>query len=350
VASAIGAAADAGGKYSSGGTVSMSRKQVRPAAGRATTRTRQAAQIRRFVVLDFLRGPAIPFAAGALGFVVWVASNAELLAARSAVTFAGGLALLVGLHLTIRDFFSEKTPIVRAAVVGAFAIAWAFLAFYPFYDAVNPPTPLLQTELRPSAPPTTVPLHGAAGRFRVIVEGHFPPKAGESHKAGYRISVGQGEKTAEIVEGEFSESWTRRRLGRRGSVQAPIMHSVAQHMVESAAGEDFTLHLDEIGTEAQDSVTVSVYSSTFPAGVFVALEFGLVGVALVLDAWRGGKDGAVTTGTIAAFLAVAAFRYFASPRPGFGDLVVFGGAGTLAGALLGNLIWRVARKPILRLA
>ncbi len=328
----------------------MSRKQIRSAAAvRSTRATRQAAQIRRFVVLDFLRGPVLPALAGAVGFIVWVAYNAELMMPRTAVTLAGALALLAGLHLTIRDFFSENTTLVRAAVVAVFALVWAAATFYPLYDSVNPPPPLLQTDLHANGAPTTVPLHGAGGSYRVVVEGHFPPGSGD-HTAEYHLSVAKSGKTEEVVEGEFSEHWSRRRLGRRGSVQAPVMHSVTQHMVESPAGEDFTLHLDDIGTEARDFVTVSVYPSKFPVAAFAAIGVGLVGMALVLDAWRNAGDGTVTTGTFGALLAVAAFRWFMSPHPGFGDLIIFGGVGTLAGALIGNLLWRVARKPLERLA
>jgi len=285
-----------------------------------------------------------------VGFIVWVGYNAELITPRTAVTIAGALATLAGLHLTIRDFFTEKTTATRAAAVALFAIVWAALVFYAFYDMVNPPTPILQTDLHANAPPTSVPLHGVPGSYRVVVEGHFPPTSGESHTAGYRISVARGGKTDEVFDGEFSEHWARRRLGRRGSVQTPVVHAVAQHVIDSTQGEDFTLHLDEIGTEARDAVTVSVYRSAFPTGIVVALAVAVVGAALILDAWRGSGDGTVTIGTAGALLAVAAFRWFSSPHPGFGDLIVWGGVGTLAGAILGMALWRVARKPVQRFA
>jgi len=53
--------------------------------------------------------------------------------------------------------------------------------------------------------------------------------------------------------------------------------------------------------------------------------------------------------TLAALAGVAAFRAFASARPGFGELIVYGGLGTLIGLAAGAGLWRLMRVYLRRL-
>jgi len=326
----------------------MAKPKAKPSP--PSRRAKQAVQIRRLVVLDALRSWVVPSVAAGGIFVVWVLTSAELMPMAAGLTVAGGLILFIALHAALRAFIDERTAATRAALVGAFAVAWAGVAFYALYSTVNPPPPLFTSELKAQAPPVTVPLQGVAGSYRIVVEGHFLPSKEQASQSGhYRLRVADG--TEKMIEGDFTEGWRRQRLGRRGSVPVHTVHALGQHTVDSASGDRLTLELTEVSAGIRDTVTVQVYRAAFSTTLLAAFGALLVAAALVIDAWRGTEpgDALMTMETLAVVLGIAAFRSFAPPRPSFGDLIVNGLLGAIAGVPAGALLWRLTRTRLRRL-
>ncbi len=317
----------------------------KPAAKRAAE---QRAMIRKIMLLEALRNWAIPLPLGAAALVLAVLYNIELVSPARAVALAGALALLAGLFAGLRDFIHERTKLGTAALAGAFAVAFFAVNFAALYRDVNPPPPVFATELHAGAP-VTIPLHGAGGSYKLLLQGHFPPaEQGVNRSAHYVLDLDAG-ADHHVFEGDFTEEWGRTRLGRRGSAPVHTVHALSQQRVSAPSGSDLTLKLDQIGPSVGDSVDLHVYSAAFPLALYAGLGFLLTLAALTIDALHveSGTPSA-TAATIGALAGVTAFRLYAGPIPGFGDLIVYGGLGAFVGILVAPSLWRVLRPALRR--
>jgi hypothetical protein len=300
------------------------------------------------VVLDALRGWVIPTIAAALAFGIFVAYNVGLVDGAFAVTSVGVTALLTVLFFGLRSFLAHRLEGKVSLALASFALLWCGAAIYPFYRTVNPGTPLFTTQLVPHAPAVTVPLRGQAGRYSVIVEGHFLPVEGHNNRtATYSIALGRNGTTDRVLQGTFSQTWGTQRIGagRRSSL-VPTMHQTTQvrETFENPEARDVTLQLTNLSAGVRDSLDVRVYAEPLPQWALIALSLMAVAGAIVADAWRpeGANEGLMTTLTVATFVSVVVFRVSAPVTPGFSQLAVAALLGTLAGALGGSVLWRLS--------
>src|SRR5690606_12805773 len=212
----------------------------------------------------------------------------------------------------------QTSPATAASLV-AFAALWAFVAWVPFADQIDPGSPLFAGELHAHEAAVQVPLAAGAGAYRLTVEGRLPGGEHASRAVQYRIEAGDG-SSAQTLEGEFSERWNQRRTGRRGVATVHVAHTERAHHV-TASGDTLSLSLQSLTPGASDVVGVKLYRDVFPAPLFVGLGAALTAAALVIDAWRPGdaSELLLTTLTLGSLLAVASFRRYAPPHPGFGD-------------------------------
>jgi hypothetical protein len=77
----------------------------------------------------------------------------------------------------------------------------------------------------------------------------------------------------------------------------------------------------------------------------VGLGVALTAAAIVVDGWRftDPQELLLSTITLGALLAVASFRRFAPPHPGFGDMAFNGAVGAIAGMIGGRFLVRVVK-------
>lgn len=319
----------------------MARTKTKPVSRRA----RHETEIRRLVVLDALRGMAGPGLAAAAILILWVLFNAELMNVGPALTATGVLVLFIIAHFGVRDFLSEHTPMTVAAFVAAFACIWMIGMGWPLYATINPGLPLFAGELQPGAAPSTVPLRGDAGQYRVVVTGHLPAGSDRAnHEGQYNLRVQDDAGLDRLVHGELSESWQRKRIGRRGNLPVRVAHNVAQHRIESDSGHDLSIRLLDLTGDAGRSLSVEVFKQAVSTVVLTTIGVVLTAGALVVDAWRAdvAYEGLMTIQTVAVLAGLAAFRAFGSAHAGFGDLLINGLLGAVPGAGVGTLLWRVA--------
>jgi len=170
--------------------------------------------LRRVLVADALRTWVVPTVALALGFVVFVLFNVELIAPRTAVTTAGMLALGVVFFYALRRFLAARPPIPIAGMLAAAVLLWSAAIMSPFYRDINPGTPIFTTELARGGAPVSVPLRGKPGRYQLVGEGHLLPAQGrENRSAAYHIAVGRDGQTERVIH---CGAW----CGRSGSTFA----------------------------------------------------------------------------------------------------------------------------------
>lgn len=314
---------------------------------------RSAQPIERLVFVDRLRGPILPGVLGGVAALVWVLSNAGVIPSAPAVTAVAALVLALGLFFGLRDFLDPSSAASRGAALAGFAALWAAGTFYPIYVSVNPEPPIAVRDLSPNDPPFDVPLAGAKGPYRVVVEGHLKQTQGQtSQTVQYQITAERSGAPAQVLAGEFKESWGTRRLGRRGTAPVHIVRSMDRHIVDSPGGEDLKIKLDRLVPGDAGSVTVRVHPDPFPALPFAVLGVVLTAAAYVVDTWRTSErnDGLMTVLTLCALLGVVAFRHFAPAQPGLGDLLFNGAVGAVAGWAGGAVLWRATRGLRRRLA
>jgi hypothetical protein len=300
------------------------------------------------VALDALRSWVVPTVAAVLGLVIFVVYTVGVVEAGFAVISVGVTALLTVLFFGLRSFLAHRLAGRISLVLVGFALLWCAAAIYPFYRTVNPGTPVFVTQLTPHAPAVTVPLRGQAGRYSLIVEGHFLPVEGRTNRtATYSIALGHDGTMDRVLQGTFSQTWGTQRIGagRRSSL-VPTMHQTTQvrETLENSQRRDVTLQLTNLSPGVRDRLDVRVYAESVPQWALIALGLMAVAGAIVIDAWRpeGANEGLMTTLTVATFVSIGVFRVSAPVTPGFSQLAVAALLGTLAGALGGSLLWRLS--------
>jgi hypothetical protein len=302
----------------------------------------QNAAIRRIMILDALKGWAIPLPRAAIGLVVWVTYQIELLPGGLAASLIGAVAILAALYAGLRDFLDEKTDRQTALLVGVFALTFALVGFFLLSRVVNWPSPIFISEVKAKADPVVVPLHHEPGPYRLLVEGRFPPGEQGAHRnAHYEIDLEDGGQHQRL-EGEFSDEWARRRVGRRGSANVHLTHDVVEHRVSAPRGDDLALRLESISSEAGNSVTVEVYHVEFPQIVFIGFAILMTLAALFVDARREDDSYAATAATLSLVAAIAAMQAWSEPKAGVGALAAYIALGTVIGLPLASLLWRFA--------
>jgi hypothetical protein len=307
------------------------------------TKPSSTADIQRYLLLERLRGPIIPSVAAGIAVLLMVLANAGAIDARPALTVSSAMLLLLALFFGLSDFLDLRVTRATALSAIAFAVAFGVVTYYPMFTAINWPPPIGGGDIKVKGPAVTVPLAGARGDYRLVVEGHLPPSADHAaHSEHYRIKIAHGATSDELLDGDFSDRWGTQRLGRRGTAPVHIERTMNKHDIQSPGGEDFKISLDELAGTGSDVVTVRVYPAAFPTVAFAVLGVMLTAFAWLLDTWRpdGPSDSVATTATLSALLGVAAFRHFAPPQPGFGDLLFNGSLGVLGGYVVGWVLWR----------
>jgi hypothetical protein len=245
----------------------------------------------------------------------------------------------------LRDFLHERTSATVAIGVSLFAVVWLIGLGWPLHATITPPTPLFVGEVHKGAAPTAVSLNGEPGQYRVVVNGHLPMTADRaSHGGTYHLRVKDDGSLDSVVQGDFTETWRRQRIGRRGGLPVRVVHSVAQHRISSDSGHDLNIALVDLSGDAGNSVGVEVFKQAVSTGLLAGIGVVVTAGAIAIDAWRTdvSHEGLMTIETLAALGGVAAFRAFGAAHPGFGDLVINGLLGALPGAAAGAALWRAA--------
>lgn len=303
-----------------------------------------------------LRGWLLPATAAAVGVAVFVLYNLGVVSEAAAVTTVGVAVLITVLFFGLRSFFHHRYDRVTTAALASFAVLWLSATLYPYGRAINPGTPAFSAELSRGAAAITVPLRERPGRYSLLVEGHFLPTEGRTNRtATYSIAVGHDATTDRVVQGTFSETWGTQRVGagRRSSL-VPSLHQTNQvrDTLAVPGTHSLTLQLTELSPGLRDRVAVRLYSESVPQWALLLLSVFAVAGAILVDAWKpkGVNEGLMTTMTVAVFVGIAIFRVSSTAIPGFPQLVVAILMGTLAGAIGGSLLWRLARPLKQRLA
>jgi len=289
----------------------------------ASRRTKQAAKVRHLLVLDALRSSVVPTIAAGLILAVWVLLSVDLITSRLALSIAVALMLFIALHAGLSPFLDGGTTLGIAGAVIIFACAWSLIIFWPFHHTIDAPPPVFAGEIHAAKPPVMVPLHGEGGRYRIVIRGYFPPSSAQATRAAhYRLHVVDGAGLDLVLDGDFTDTWRQRRLGRRGRFPVHIVKDITQHKIESASGQDLTLALTETSGGMSNVVSVEISAVAFALPLFAALGAVLTAAALVIDTWRPivPRNGIMTMETLAALFGGAAFGSFAGWRPGFVDL------------------------------
>ena len=332
---------------------SATRSRSRQASGR---KPKPSVPLTQMLVLDALRTWVVPTIAAVVGTAVFIVYNVGGIETAPAVTIVGTLGLLVTLFYGLRSFTEQAINVRLGVILGIFIVLWSAVTYYPFFRTLNPGTPLFSSQLKRGAPALTVPMHGAAGHYNLIVEGHFMAVEGRQNRTGtYQIALAHAGGAADaVLEGTFSEEWRSQRFGagRRSSV-VPVLSQTNQALnpIEDADGQDLTLKLNDLSKEMRDGLTLKLYSAGIPIPVLVALGVLTVFAAMFVDAWRpkGSSEGLMATLTVSALCAIIIFRASSIATPGFPQLLIAVLLGALAGALLGSFLWRLTRELAKRL-
>jgi hypothetical protein len=316
--------------------------------GRSEVRARSTREIDRLLRLERLRGATIPLVLAASALLAWVLGSAGVVGIDEALLGVAGAAIALCAFFGLRDFIDERTNARRALVVAGFAAAFAVATIYPLEQTLFPGRPLASGELALGGAPIAVQAD-AGGAYRIVVDGHLPQSSDRaSQSETYRLRVERDGVEPIEVTGEFSDRWSMRRLGRRGSAPVHIVRATAQHTVEVPSGATFRVALADLSPKGGEAVSIRVHRAPAPsAPVLVGAGVALVSAAAVIDAWRlGESEGLMTALTFGAVVWIGAFRRFAPAHPGFGDLAFNGAIGGLAGLVGGAGLWRAVRSRL----
>ena len=319
---------------------------AKPASQRTQRSTRDHdTRLRQLTILDSLKGWTIPLVAFGVALAAWPASIAGLIDTVPALEIAAVCLLVAALHAGVAEFFDERTTAATAATLVAFGLLYLFTAWTPFADKLNPGAEVFAGDLQLHGTATRVPVGGQAGNYRVVIEGRLGESTEHATRsAHYAVNVATDGAPPQVLENDFTDRWSQRRSGRRGMSTVHTSHTAHEYGVSSPGGSDLQLTLDSLSPGAHDMVAVRVYRDTFMTPLFVGLGVALTGAAMVIDLWRytDAGDLLLTSVTLGALFAVASFRRFAPPHPGFGDLAFNGAVGAIGGVIAGRVLARVA--------
>jgi hypothetical protein len=231
-------------------------------------------------------------------------------------------------------------------VLVAFAALWLFVVVAPFREDVDPRPELFSARLPLGAAAAGAPLHDVAGSYRVDVEGDLGANGDHaSRSAHYRVGVTEDGGVSRALEGDFSDRWSTRRAGRRGVASVHVSRTAEKHVLTTNGG-DLHFALEALSAGAHDAVEVRLYRERFATTLFLGLATALTAAAMIIDSWRAADPGELllTSITLGAVLAVASFRRFAPPHPGFGDLAFNGAVGAIAGTAGGRVLVHLLRR------
>lgn len=319
---------------------------AKPASQRTQRPTRDHdSRLRKLTILDTLKGWTIPLIAFGIALASWPASIAGLIETAPALEIAAACLLVAALHTGFAEFIDERTNAATAATLVAFGLLYGFSTWAPLADKLAPGPEIFSGDLQLHGTPTRVPIAGQAGKYRVVVEGRLGESTDHATRsAHYQVNVASDGAATQVLESDFTDRWSQRRAGRRGSTTVHVSHTAHEYGVSSASGADLQLSLESLSPGAHDMVNVKVYRDTFVTPLFVGLGIALTVAAMVIDFWRYADPGdlLLTSVTLGALFAVASFRRFAPPHPGFGDLAFNGALGAIGGVIAGRVLARVA--------
>lgn len=321
------------------------------AKAQAVKRSQQ--EIDRLILFERLRGPVFPSVLGSVAVLLWVLTNAAVIDTAPAVLWVGVIGIATSVFFALRRFLDLNTTVSHGGLAVLFGLGLAMATFYTFERTVYLAPPIASSDLRPKGPPLEVATQGSPGPYLVVVEGHLPENQGRaSQSVHYVMNVDHGSGAPEVLQGDFTEKWSMRRLGRRGSAPVHTVRDVDQYHVADPANAGFKVSLDELSPASAGEVTVHVHPDPFPTVVLIAIGVGLTAAAMVIDTWQGAEatEGLTTALTLCTLLSAAAFRRFAPAHPGLGDLLFNVALGSLAGYALSSLLFRIGHDPLKRWA
>lgn len=314
-------------------SVSGPRRTISPRAVRETRSSPLTVAYVRHAAKSWL----IPVLCLAAAGIFWALAAFEIWSDSTAVLGVGTALLLLTMFASFQQHFFSSDARRRWSSIG-FAAVWGALVLSSFYAHIFPGAPVATGILEVGGQPLTLP---AAGRYAVVVDGHFLSAEGQGNRLGhYRLDAVSGGETRETINGDFEDSFARQRLGRRGSTVVEVQHTAQRHVVTVPDGT--SIRAAEIDKTLDPSLRVAVYPALAP---WVFPVFGVAGLvfALALEKWLDG-DGSATMGVAVSFFTVDQYLRWASPHPQMKTLIGFVLVGGIIGAPLAAVLWRIVPR------
>jgi hypothetical protein len=288
-------------------------------------------------------------------------AGAAALAWLGLIAVSGALAVSIGALLVLL-FYIGVRPLVAAdaarraqAIAAGLALFWLTACYLPFHARIFPGTPLVdgvEVTAAGGGLPVHIPASGHAA-IDLLLEGKLGqnPTGGVAPPVHFRLTVGGGDPTPQVVEGTFEDSLRTQRLGRRGTAVVHQTHSAEMRVLPNPSRQDLTVTQLVLEPENAQPIRISAFAHPLP-GVVVLTLAALVLLAVVVAFDRLGPvpdtDGALTLATAAVIGAIVIFWTSNAVHPDFSTLIgsaIFGGP---LGFAAGALVWWIAKRLIVR--
>ena len=316
-----------------------------PSRARPAPKRKQQATIRRLLVFDALTSWVVPTLA-ILVIVLAVFLNALELIGDAP---AGAALLLAVLVLAAYNVLvpalsaEERDPPIAWPALLAIGLLWIALIYLPFHRRLFSGPALAHAQIADKA---LLPVGGQGSRFDLLIEGHMPLASERRDRfLHYNLDVVDAQGASQPVEGELSERWRTRRLGRRGTAPTRLEHLSAIHVIDDPGGGD--LHVQHVvlsGEKGGDLVATVYPHRALPLFALLAAGALLTIGALLYDRWLdpAGTPWATLLTSVAVSTAVI-FSASGAGHPGIRDLIGAALVGALIGVPVAFLLGWVAR-------
>lgn len=267
-----------------------------------------------------------------------------LLGAFEQIAQTTGVLTIGGLLLVLICFFLFKPLLTNPFETKFKLFAWGLTLFWlaitcvQFYSSIFVGRQIMSSSITKDSNGLELSLGKLGTVYDLVIEGNFPTATGqEKREGGYTLFLEKDGQKLQEFTGNFSDTPSRQRLGRRGSTTTHRLHNQNLHPLISPGEGSYRLTVARIDPQLTPTIQASLYRDAYPQKTFWLLNVLLLIGAYIGETWQATLDIPLVLVTTSALTFVVTFHNIGVPPHSYQDIIGAFLIAALAGPLIGWL-------------